>query len=112
MLARIQQSAVTTFTEAGAEIVGDTPPSAPSSRWASPSRAPSRRGTCARKGGARSGDALILTRALGTGTILAALMAQARLPAALLGEAVALAFAQMTRAPAPPARLLAPHAPP
>lgn len=63
-----------------------------------------------RKGGARVGDALILTRALGTGTLLAALMAQARVPGLILGEAVTAALDAMTRLQGPAARLLAPEA--
>jgi selenide,water dikinase len=67
-------------------------------------------GSLRRKGGARMGDALILTRALGTGTVLAALMAQARVPGLILGEAVAETLAAMTRLQGPAARLLAPAA--
>jgi selenide, water dikinase len=49
------------------------------------------------KGGARPGDVLILTKALGSGVIMAGEMALARLPGAILGEAVAGALAQMGR---------------
>ncbi|NUB44689.1 selenide, water dikinase SelD [Fertoebacter nigrum] len=58
------------------------------------------------KGGARPGDALILTKALGTGTILAAEMAQARLPGLLLGECVTTAFTQMCRPLGPASAIL------
>ena len=63
-------------------------------------------------GGAQPGDALILTKAIGTGTILAAEMAMTRIPAdgPSLGECVAAAFAQMTRPLGPAAAVLAPHA--
>lgn len=59
------------------------------------------------KAGARPGDALILTKPLGTGTIMAALMAQGSAPGVMLGEAVAGAFASMTRLPLPASRILA-----
>ncbi|MGV8986117.1 MAG: selenide, water dikinase SelD [Cypionkella sp.] len=62
------------------------------------------------KGGAQAGDALILTKAIGSGTILAAEMAMARLPDQMLGEAVAACFAQMLRPLAGASALLAPHA--
>ncbi len=62
------------------------------------------------KSGAQPGDALILTKAIGSGTIMAAEMAMARLPGFLLGEAVATAFATMTRPSATAAARLAPYA--
>ena len=49
------------------------------------------------KGGARPGDALILTRGLGTGVVMAAEMAHAALPGGLLGETVAATLAAMQR---------------
>lgn len=49
------------------------------------------------KSGARAGDVLILTRALGTGVILAAEMRYLRLAEGLLGEVVAQALASMQR---------------
>lgn len=70
-------------------------------------------GTAARivaKAGARPGDVLILTKPLGTGTILAAEMARARLPGLLLGEAVAAAFDSMSRPLSVASEILAPHA--
>lgn len=63
-----------------------------------------------RKGGAQPGDALVLTRALGTGVILAAEMGLARVPGLILGEAWAGAMAAMSRPLGPAAALLAPLA--
>lgn len=50
------------------------------------------------KGGGMAGDALILTKPLGSGVIMAAEMAMARVPGMVLGEVVAGAMAQMCRA--------------
>lgn len=62
------------------------------------------------KAGARPGDALILTKALGSGTILAAEMALARIPGAILGEAVAGCWAAMAVPQDRAAAVLAPVA--
>lgn len=62
------------------------------------------------KAGAKPDDALILTKALGSGTILAAEMAMAQVPPLMLGEVVAACFAQMRRPLAQASAILAPHA--
>ena len=62
------------------------------------------------KAGAKPGDALILTKPIGIGTILAAEMANTNLSGALMGEIVANAFTQMLRPNDPAAEILAPHA--
>ena len=66
------------------------------------------------KSGARPGDRLILTRAIGSGAVMAALMADRPPPAApdapLLGEAAAEALRRMARPGAQAAAILAPLA--
>lgn len=62
------------------------------------------------KTGAQVGDVLILTKPIGTGTILAAEMAGIAPDGLILGEAVASAYAAMAQPQGAAARLLAPHA--
>lgn len=108
MLAEILAAAAAVFAEAGADVVGghttvgteltigftitglvDRP---------------------VRKGGARAGDVLILTKPVGSGTIMAADMAMAHVPGLVLGEAVQTALATMQRSLGPAAAILAPVA--
>lgn len=108
MLAEIMQEAAQVFTEAGADIVGGH-----SSIGAELTIGFTVTGTAPRaitKGGARAGDVLLLTKALGSGTVMAAEMATTRLPHGLLGEAVAATLAQMCRSNGPASAALTPHA--
>lgn len=107
-LAEVMAEAAATFAEAGADVVGGH-----SSVGAELTIGFTVTGLALRaltKGGARSGDALILTKAIGSGTIMAAEMAMARLPGLILGEAVAAALTAMTQSSGPAAALLAPVA--
>ncbi len=108
MLAEIMAAASAVFGAAGADIVGGhTSIGAELTVGFTVTGLADRAIT---KAGAQPGSALILTKPLGTGTILAAEMARARLPGALLGEAVAGALASMRRPLGPASRILAPHA--
>lgn len=62
------------------------------------------------KGGARPGDALILTKALGSGIVMAAEMALTRLRGPMLGDCVASALAAMQRGQGAASTVLVPHA--
>jgi selenide,water dikinase len=109
MLAEIMDEAARTFRAAGADVVGGH-----STEGAELTIGFTVTGTAARvipKGGARPGDALILTKPLGSGTILAAEMALATVPGPLLmAEVWAACIDQMTRAQGSAAAILAPHA--
>ncbi len=107
-LAEIMDEAAATFREAGADIVGGH-----STEGAELTIGFTVTGTATRtigKGGAQPGDALILTKPLGSGTILAAEMALARPPGRLMGEVWAACIGQMTRAQGSAAAILTPHA--
>ena len=108
MLAEIMDEAAQTFRSAGADIVGGH-----STEGAELTIGFTVTGTATRpitKGGAQPGDALILTKPIGSGTILAAEMAMAQVPGLLMGEIWAACIAQMTRAQGTAAAILAPHA--
>jgi len=108
MLAEIMETAAATFRAAGADIVGghSTEGAELTIGFTVTGTAPSP----IAKGGARPGDVLILTKPIGSGTILAAEMAMARLPSLMLGEVWADCIAQMTRAQGSAAAILAAEA--
>ncbi len=103
-LAEIMQAAGAVFAEEGAAIVGGH-----SSQGNELSIGFTLSGLCTQepigKGGARPGDRLVLTKPIGTGTLLAAEM---RLKAR--GEDVMAAYRSMLRTQGAAAALLAPHA--
>jgi selenide, water dikinase len=108
MLAEVMEEAAATFRAAGADIVGGH-----STEGAELTIGFTVTGTADRaipKQGAKPGDALILTKPLGSGTILAAEMAMAKPTGVLLGEVWAACIAQMSRPQASAAMILAPHA--
>jgi selenide, water dikinase len=108
MLADIMAEAAATFRAAGADIVGGH-----TSQGAELTIGFTVTGTTTRaitKGGAQPGDVLILTKPIGSGTILAAEMAMARVPGLMLGEAVEGCFAGMQRPQGGAAAILTPHA--
>jgi selenide,water dikinase len=108
MLAEIMEEAAKAFRAAGADVVGGH-----STEGVELTIGFTVTGTSTRvigKGGAKPGDALVLTKPLGSGTILAAEMALARLPGLLLGEVWAGCIDQMLRSQASAAAILAPVA--
>lgn len=93
MLAEVMEEAGAVFRAAGADVVGGH-----STEGAELTIGFTVTGVAERvigKGGAEPGDALVLTKPLGSGTILAAEMALARVPGAMLGEVWAGCIAQM-----------------
>lgn len=107
-LREIMQAAASVFSQAGADIVGGH--TTIGAEIVLGFTVTGLAGRIVTKGGARPGDALILTKAIGTGTLLAAGMTAAPLPDGLLGEAIAGAFAQMCRPMGAASALLAPVA--
>ena len=107
-LAEVMGAACAVFAKAGADVVGGH-----TSQGAELTLGFTVTGLATRaltKAGAQVGDALILTKPLGSGTILAAEMAMAQVPPLMLGEVVAACFAQMRRPLGPASAILAPHA--
>ncbi|MBL9048109.1 MAG: selenide, water dikinase SelD, partial [Tabrizicola sp.] len=108
MLAEIMEEAGNVFSGVGADVVGGH-----TTEGAELTIGFTVTGTAPRalaKGGARPGDALILTKPIGSGTILAAEMAMAEVPDLMLGEAWQSCIALMSKAQGSAATLLAPHA--
>ena len=108
MLSEVMEEAGSVFREAGADVVGGH-----STEGAELTIGFTVTGLADRvigKGGARPGDALVLTKPIGSGTILAAEMALARVPGLLLGEVWAECITQMSMAQGSAAAILAPVA--
>ncbi|MFC3181274.1 selenide, water dikinase SelD [Cypionkella sinensis] len=108
MLAEIMAEAAAVFRGAGADVVGGH--TAIGSELSIGFTVTGLGAQAIRKSGARPGDRLILTKAIGTGTIMAAEMAMARVPGLILGEAVAHALTLMCQPSGPAASHLTPHA--
>ena len=108
MLAEVMEEAAAIFRAEGADIVGGH-----STEGAELTIGFTVTGTARRaipRQGARPGDALILTKPLGSGTILAAEMAMARPDPHMLGEVWAACIDQMSRPQGSAAAILGPHA--
>lgn len=108
MLAEVMEEAAAIFRAEGADIVGGH-----STEGAELTIGFTVTGTARRaipKQGTRPGDALILTKPLGSGTILAAEMAMARPDPHMLGEVWAACIDQMSRPQGSAAAILGPHA--
>lgn len=108
MLAEIMQAAGAIFRAAGADVVGGH--TSVGSELTIGFTVTGLAERAITKGGAKVGDALILTKPLGTGTIMAAEMAMARVPGLILGDCVSAALAQMVRPSGLASAVLAPHA--
>ncbi|MGL4319946.1 MAG: selenide, water dikinase SelD, partial [Paracoccaceae bacterium] len=104
LLTQIMAGAASVFTLAGADIVGGH--TSVGAELTIGFTVTGMAGRVIAKGGARPGDRLIVTKAIGSGTIMAAEMALAQVPGLLLGEVVAGALTQMQRSLGPAARIL------
>lgn len=107
-LREVMEALSATLAEAGADILGGH--SSVGAELSVGLTLTGRAGHIVTKGGARPGDALILTKPIGTGTILAAEMARALVPGQILGEQVAACLAAMNRPQHRAAAILAPVA--
>ncbi len=108
MLSEVMDEATSVFRAAGADVVGGH-----STEGAELTIGFTVTGVADRvigKGGALAGDALVLTKPIGSGTILAAEMALTRVPGVMLGEVWADCIAQMSVSQGTAAAILAPVA--
>lgn len=108
MLGEVMEEAGAVFRAAGADVVGGH--STEGAELTIGFTVTGLAETVVGKGGAQSGDALVLTKPIGSGTILAAEMALARVPGVMLGEVWAGCIAQMSVAQGSAAAILAPVA--
>lgn len=108
MLAEIMAEAANVFAEAGADIVGGH--TAVGAELTIGFTVTGLAPRVITKAGARPGDVLVLTKPIGTGTVLAAEMALARCPGLILGEAYAATLQVMQQSNGPAAARLAPLA--
>ncbi|WP_102225528.1 selenide, water dikinase SelD [Acidimangrovimonas sediminis] len=107
-LAEVMEAAGAVFRAAGADLVGGHTSVGSELTLGFTITGLAPRATA--KGGAQPGDRLILTKPLGTGTILAAEMARASVPGLSLGRAVAGCFASQQRPLSTEAGILSPVA--
>jgi selenide, water dikinase len=108
MLAEIMAAASDVITNAGADLVGGHTALGPELMIGFTLTGLAERALL--KTGGRAGDALILTKPLGSGVIMAAEMAMTPLNGLILGEVVAQALQYMQRGQGPAAAILSPHA--
>ncbi len=108
MLAEVMGAASSVITAAGADLVGGH--SATGAELTIGFTVTGLTKTPIMTTGAQVGDALILTKPIGSGIIMAAEMALARLDTVILGEAVAAALTHMQRGQGAASAILAPHA--
>ncbi len=108
MLAEVMEAAAEVFAAAGADVIGGH--SSVGAELTIGFTVTGLAGRAVTKAGAMPGDVLILTKPLGSGTIMAAEMAMTRLPGLILGEAVAGALDMMGQPSGTASALLAPVA--